>query len=136
MGTVSNDRSRPVVVKRMPERMTLPQARAFLREVQPFLNADRPQLVFDLSTVRQMDSAGVEMLLRCMDRAMHRDGDVKLAALSPQAAVVLELSRAARLFEIYDTSTDAARSFSCFLPNTLRRNTTLEPPAEEVNRAA
>jgi len=136
MGTVSNERSRPVVVKRMPERMTLPQARAFLREVQPFLNADRPQLVFDLSTVRQMDSAGVEMLLRCMDRAMHRDGDVKLAALSPQAAVVLELSRAARLFEIYGTSTDAARSFSCFLPNTLRRNTTLEPPAEEVNRAA
>ena len=136
MGTVSNERSRPVVVKRMPERMTLPQARAFLREMQPFLNADRPQLVFDLSTVRQMDSAGVEMLLRCMDRAMHRDGDVKLAALSPQAAVVLELSRAARLFEIYDTSTDAARSFSCFLPNTLRRNTTLEPPAEEVNRAA
>jgi len=136
MGTVSNERSRPVVVKRMPERMTLPQARAFLREVQPFLNADRPQLVFDLSTVRQMDSAGVEMLLRCMDRAMHRDGDVKLAALSPQAAVVLELSRAARLFEIYDTSTDAARSFSCFLPNTLRRSTALEPPAEEVNRAA
>ena len=136
MGTVSNERSRPVVVKRMPERMTLPQARAFLREMQPFLNADRPQLVFDLSTVRQMDSAGVEMLLRCMDRAMHRDGDVKLAALSPQAAVVLELSRAARLFEIYDTSTDAARSFSCFLPNTLRRSTTLEPPAEEVNRAA
>jgi len=136
MGTVSNERSRPVVVKRMPERMTLPQARAFLREVQPFLNADRPQLVFDLSTVRQMDSAGVEMLLRCMDRAMQRDGDVKLAALSPQSAVVLELSRAARLFEIYDTSTDAARSFSCFLPNTLRRNTTLEPPAEEVNRAA
>ena len=136
MGTVSNERSRPVVVKRMPERMTLPQARAFLHEVQPFLNADRPQLVFDLSTVRQMDSAGVEMLLRCMDRAMQRDGDVKLAALSPQSAVVLELSRAARLFEIYDTSTDAARSFSCFLPNTLRRSTTLEPPAEEVNRAA
>ena len=136
MGTVSNERSRPVVVKRMPERMTLPQARAFLREMQPFLNADRPQLVFDLSTVRQMDSAGVEMLLRCMDRAMQRDGDVKLAALSPQSAVVLELSRAARLFEIYDTSTDAARSFSCFLPNTLRRSTALEPPAEEVNRAA
>ena len=136
MGTVSNERSRPVVVKRMPERMTLPQARAFLHEVQPFLNADRPQLVFDLSTVRQMDSAGVEMLLRCMDRAMQRDGDVKLAALSPQSAVVLELSRAARLFEIYDTSTDAARSFSCFLPNTLRRSTALEPPAEEVNRAA
>src|SRR5262249_17436442 len=102
----------------------LPAARAFWREVQPFVNADRPQLVFDFSNVRQLDAAGVEVLLRCMNQAMKRDGDLKLAALSPQAAVVLELTRTDRLFEIYESSTDAARSFSCFLPNTLRR----QPP--------
>src|SRR5438067_3383049 len=98
MGTVSNERSRPVVVKRMPERMTLPQARAFLREVQPFLIAARPKLVFDLSTVRQMDFAGVGWLLRCLDCALRRDGDFKLGALSPQSAVVLELCCASSLF--------------------------------------
>jgi hypothetical protein len=55
---------------------------------------------------------------------------VKLAALSPQAAMVLELTRTERLFEIYENSTDAARSFSCFLPNTLQRQPrlTLVPP--------
>ncbi len=113
--------SRPVVVKRMPERVNGRTSRDFLRDVQPFLTTDRPQLVFDLSQVRQLDAAGVEMLLRCMSEAHKRDGDLKLAVLSPQAAVVLELTRAERLFEIYETSTDAVRSFSGFLPNAMRQ---------------
>jgi anti-sigma B factor antagonist len=113
--------SRPVVVKRMPERLNSRTAREFLRDVRPFLAADRPQLVFDLSLVAQIDAAGVEMLLRCMSEAHKRDGDVKLASLSDQAAVVLELTRTERLFEIYETSTEAARSFSGFLPNAMRQ---------------
>jgi|SRR5579864_1047940 len=121
METNKKDRSRPVVVKRMPERMDLPNSRRFLSEVQPLLNADRPQVVFDLSSVRRLDAAGVETLLKCMNLAMRRDGDVKLAALSAESAVVLELTRADRLFEIYESSTDAARSFTYFLPNTLRQ---------------
>ena len=47
--------SRPVVVKRMPERVNSRVAREFLRDVQPFLTTDRPQIVFDLSQVRQLD---------------------------------------------------------------------------------
>ena len=113
--------SRPVVVKRMSERVNSRTARDFLRDVRPFLIVDRPQIVFDLSQVRQLDSAGVEMLLRCMSEAHKRDGDVKLASLSDQSAVVLELTRTERLFEIFETSTDAVRSFSGFLPNAMRQ---------------
>ncbi len=81
-----------------------------------------------------MDAAGVDMLLQCMAQAMKRDGDVKLASVSPQAAVILELTRTDRLFEIYETSTDAARSFSGFLPNAMKhlaekRIADKEPPA-------
>ncbi|HYX51878.1 MAG TPA: STAS domain-containing protein [Candidatus Limnocylindrales bacterium] len=113
--------SRPVVVKRMPERVNGRTARDFLRDVRPFLVVDRPQIVFDLSQVKQLDSAGVEMLLRCMSEAHKRDGDVKLASLSDQSAVILELTRTERLFEVYETSTDAVRSFSGFLPNAMRQ---------------
>jgi anti-anti-sigma factor len=116
--------SRPVVVKRMPEVMNSAGARKFLAEVEPLFGVDRPQVVFDFSQVRQLDVAGVEVLLQCMKRIIKRDGDLKFAALSPQAAVVLELTRTDRLFEIYQTSTDAAKSFSSFLPNTLRRQET------------
>ncbi|HTV64361.1 MAG TPA: STAS domain-containing protein [Bryocella sp.] len=120
--------SRPVVVKRMPERMNLKQARKFWKEVQPFLNSDRPQVVFDMSQVRHLDAAGIDMLLDCMREAVKRDGDLKLAALSAQSAVVLELTRTGRLFEIYETSTAAVKSFSCFLPNALRQ---LEPQVSQ-----
>jgi len=112
--------SRPVVVKRMPERIDQREARKFFADVQPFLTADRPQLVFDLSQVRQLDSAGVEMLLQCVSEVMKRDGDLKLASLSHQATMVLELTRTDRLFEIYQNSTEAARSFSGFLPNAMQ----------------
>jgi len=129
--------SRPVVVKRMPEKMNLKQARKFLKEVEPFLVSDRPQIVFDMSQVRQIDAAGIDVLLRCMRAAARHDGDLKLASLSPQAAVVLELTRAGRLFEIYETSTAAAKSFSCFLPNAIKQlyeqplDTVLQMPAPE-----
>src|SRR5262249_44281831 len=126
--------SRPVIVKRLPGRMNLREAKSFFREMQPILRIDRPQVVFDLSQVRQMDAAGVDILLQCMSEAMKRDGDVKLAAVSPQATVILELPRTDRLFEIYNNSTEAARSFSGFLPNAMRQASrdaaaSEEPPA-------
>jgi anti-sigma B factor antagonist len=126
--------SRPVVVKRMPERLNARTSREFLRDVQPFLITDRPQLVFDMSQVKQVDAAGVEMLLRCMSEAHKRDGDLKLATISPDAAVVLELTRTERLFEIYETSTDAVRSFSGFLPNAMKQHLLhhKRPPAPAV----
>lgn len=124
--------SRPVVVKRMPERVNTRTAREFLRDVRPFLTTDRPQLVFDLSQVTLLDAAGVEMLLRCMSEAHKRDGDLKLASPSQQAAVVLELTRTERLFEIYDTSTDAVRSFSGFLPNAMRQQLLHKRPSSPV----
>jgi anti-sigma B factor antagonist len=100
------------------------------------LKSDRPQLVFDLSQVKQLDSAGVDVLLHCMTEATRRDGDLKLAALSPESAIILEITRTARLFEIYDTSTDAARSFTSFLPNFVRNQLNRHTPAEEEHLAA
>ncbi len=114
--------SRPVVVKRIPERLNARSVKRFLQEVQPFLRSDRPQLVFDLSQVRQLDAAGVDMLLHCLSESTKRDGDVKLSSLSPQAAVVLEMTRTERLFEIYRNSTDAVRSYSSFLPNAIKHS--------------
>ena len=128
--------SRPVVVKRMPDRMNHRQAQVFLREVQPFLVCDRPQVVFDLSQVRQLDAAGIDMLLHCMSEVMKRDGDLKLAALSPQAATVLELTRTDRLFEVYETSSDAVRSFTYFLPNAMRPIPSLAFPLTGVGTTA
>lgn len=112
--------TRPVVVKHVPERLNLKQSRAFWQEIRPIVTSDRPQIVFDMGLVKHLDAAGVDMLLQCMAEVMKRDGDLKLAAVSPEAFVILELTRTDRFFEIYDSSADAVKSFSRFLPDAMR----------------
>jgi anti-anti-sigma factor len=75
------------------------------------MNVDRPSIVFDCSKVSQMDGSAITLLLSCLEEAMKRNGDVKLAGISAEAKAMLELSAADRLFEIYDTAAEAASSF-------------------------
>jgi anti-anti-sigma factor len=89
-------------------------SRAFFREVESCLNADRPRVVLDCSKVQQLDSAGILVLLRCLEEVMKRNGDVKLAAIPPAAAAILELARVDHLFEAFDSTADAVNSFSQF----------------------
>jgi len=116
---------RNVTVKALPEDVTLRRAHQFFNEVQPLLRGDRPCLVFDFSDVRRLDSAGVEMLLRCMEEAMKRNGDLKLASV----AVILELTRVDRLFEIFENSADAVESFYRFPVPTMQRSASSIRPA-------
>jgi anti-sigma B factor antagonist len=116
---------RAVVVKRLPENVSLNHVQQLFREVIPLLEEDYPRLVFDFSEVRQLDSAGIELLLRCTEEAMKRNGDVKLAAISPPVAVVLELTRVDRLFEIFETPSDAVESFHRFPVQAFRQTASL-----------
>jgi anti-sigma B factor antagonist len=105
---------RPVVVKQLPEKLSVEQGRMFFLEVEPCLKADRPRMVLDCSQVRQLDSAGIQMLLHCLEEAMKRNGDVKLAAVPPAAARILELTKVDSLFEAFDSPAEAVNSFYQF----------------------
>jgi anti-sigma B factor antagonist len=105
---------RPVVVKQLPERLSVAQSRLFFFEVEPWLTADRPRVVLDCSRVRELDSAGIQVLLHCLEEAMKRNGDVKLAAIPPAAAEILELTKVDSLFEAFDSIRDAVNSFHQF----------------------
>lgn len=96
--------------------LKLGQVQNFLRDVTPLLTADRPRIVFDFSQVCQIDSAGVDLLLYCVEQTMKRNGDLKLAAVPPASAVILELTQVDRLFEIFDTVAEAEDSFYRFSP--------------------
>ena len=104
----------PVIVMELPEQLSQAEVRSFLAGLQPLLETDRPCIVLDCSKVQNIDSSGIEMLLHCLDEAMKRDGDLKLAAVSPASAIILELMRVDRLFEVFENSDAAARSFHAF----------------------
>ena len=103
--------SGPVVVMQIPETLNVREVHNFMQELGPLLESNRPRIVLDCSQVRSMEGAGIEMLLCCLEEVLKRDGDLKLAALSPEAEVILELMRVARVFETFQTCEDAVRSF-------------------------
>jgi len=105
---------RPVHVQELPRALTQENADIFFEVVEPFLKANKPYLVFDFSKVARLDGAGVEVLLNCTQEVMKRNGDLKLAAVSPESAVILELTRVDRLFEIFETTSEAVESFYRF----------------------
>lgn len=102
---------RTVAVKQLPEVKGPKQEQMFLREMQNCMNADRPWIVLDCSSLRQMDKSAVYLVLCCLEEAMKRNGDVKLACLPPNAETLLNATGAGRIFDIYDTTAGAVSSF-------------------------
>ena len=76
---------RAVTVHEVPEKVTAATERKFLRDLQQYVETERPRLVLDCSKVRQMDNNTIHLLLCCLEEAMKRNGDVKLGAV-PQIA--------------------------------------------------
>jgi anti-sigma B factor antagonist len=100
------------MVIKLPEHVGAKEARTFMRALQPELRRDRPRVVVDMSAVKDIDTPALDMLLECMSIIARRDGAVKLAGISPEAATVLELTRMNQIFEMFPTVSEAASSFS------------------------
>jgi anti-sigma B factor antagonist len=108
--------SGPIVVIQLPEALNAREVHQFTEELGPLLDTSRPRIVFDGSQIRSIDSAGVEFLLHSLEEALKRDGDLKLAALSREAEVMLEMTRVARVFETFESCDEAVRSFNVVVP--------------------
>src|SRR5437763_5412852 len=94
------------VVMKLPHRVDAREARTLLRELKE-LPIEEPCVVVDLSAVRHMDSAALDVLLGCMVEVARRDGAMRLGGISPEAATVLELTRMDQVFDMFPTATDA-----------------------------
>lgn len=70
------------------------------------------RMVLDFSSVDFMDSSGLGVLVASARRLRAQKGDIKLACLAGKVRRVFELTRADRLFDIYDDPEAAVRSFA------------------------
>jgi anti-sigma B factor antagonist len=104
-------RERVVTVRHFPETLSDRQISDFFSEIKRCLDVDRPCLVLDCSQLSQMDKHIVLLLLDCLEEAMKRNGDVRLAGVSPQARAALKATHADALFILSETVADAIASF-------------------------
>jgi len=129
-------RQRIVMLMQLPEVLDAKQGRVFIRELTRYLDVERPRIVLDCSNLRRMNRSALETLLCCLEEAMKRNGDVKLAALSQEAKLILEHTGVDRLFRIFDTTTDAVNSFQSPVTYTVSQSTVPEVVPQTVRDAA
>jgi len=111
----------PVAVRQLPENSGAKNTRISFRELESCFTVDRPRVVLDCSKLTQLDSAGLRILLRCLEEAMMRNGDVKLSAISSEAATILRITRIDCLFEVFENTDDAVGSFDQLAVDALQR---------------
>lgn len=103
--------SETVTVIEVPARLNHGGTKAFLGQLQPLLQSEGVRIVLDYAHVRYVDSTGLEALSRCVQEALRRNSDLKLAAVLPASRVILEFIRADHLFETFESMEEAMQSF-------------------------
>jgi len=99
-----------VIMIKLPEAFGGKEARRLGRELKNRMS-NAPRIVVDFSRVREMDLAGLEGLLDCMETVAKNDGALQLGEMSPEAAIFLELTRMDQLFNRFPVF-DASASFT------------------------
>ncbi len=99
----------PVTVMQLPDLSDPSAHRSFLREVKKFMDSSRqPRLIVDLSTVGQIAPESIDLLLECVDQAERSDGEVSVAGASRETEVILELTQATSVLNIFPSVLEAA----------------------------
>ncbi len=86
-------------------------AEDFKHDIAPTLEANT-RLVFDLSALQFVDSAGLGALLSCLRRVSAAGGDLKLCGMTRNVRATFEIARLHRIFDIFPTREEAVRAFA------------------------
>ncbi|MCI0467287.1 MAG: STAS domain-containing protein [Beijerinckiaceae bacterium] len=82
----------------------------FKSTIAPVLKA-HSRVVFDLSQIRFIDSSGLGAFLSCLRQLSTKGGELKLCGMSKQVYQTFELVRMHRIFDIYNTMSEAVQAF-------------------------
>jgi anti-sigma B factor antagonist len=102
-----------VTVLRLSGRLELEDGDLLFRDyVNRLIAEDRVKIVLDLSDVTRIDSAGLGMLVSKYLSARKNGGTIKLLNLTQHSDHLMDITRLASIFEIFDEEEAALRSFS------------------------
>ena len=64
-------------------------------------------VILDLEAMDALDSTGLGSLVGALNMVIERGGDIRIAALQKRPRIVFEITRSYRVFDIFDTVTEA-----------------------------
>jgi anti-anti-sigma regulatory factor len=102
---------RSVAVRKLPEQISGARREEVYKDLESCINVDRPAVVLDCSLLRNLDGAAIHLLLCCLEEAMKRNGDIRLAALHPEVKTALAKVEVDSLFQAFEDVSEAVESF-------------------------
>jgi anti-sigma B factor antagonist len=110
--TINTEQVEGVLILHLQEEaLDASNAKEFKSKVATFI-APGTQLIFDLSSLKFVDSSGLGALLSCLRQLNSSGGALKLCAMVKPVRALFELVRMHRVFEIFNTREEAIRSFN------------------------
>ena len=93
-------------------RVVFGEEAAALRETVKGALAQNKNIVLNLKNVTYIDSGGLGTLVGLFTSAQHNQGHIKLASLAPRVDQLLQVTKLATVFELYNSEEDAITSFA------------------------
>jgi len=104
-------KKRAVNILQLPGQISSSSHAETLRRLKLAVQSGHPRFVLDCSQIEVMGMKEVQFLLCCLEEVMKHNGDVRLAAVTPEARAVLQNAGISRLFEIYGSTESAIHSY-------------------------
>lgn len=70
------------------------------------------RIIIDLSRVSFIDSTGLGVLVGALKKAISRNGDIRLVSPTEEVRMLMEITRADRVFLVYPSQELALKSYS------------------------
>jgi anti-sigma B factor antagonist len=110
---IVEERAGDVAILRMAGRLELDDGDIVFRDcVDRLVAQGQTKILLDLKGVDRIDSAGMGMLVSKYLSTRKRGGTIKLLHLTRHSDHVLDITRLATIFEIFDDEADAVASFA------------------------
>jgi len=71
-----------------------------------------PNVLFDLSQMTHIDSSGLGVLVRILQKCKEAGGACRIACLQPHPRIVFDITKVHRVIEIFDTVEEALQAFA------------------------
>lgn len=101
-----------IVIEIKGKLMGGPEAAEFHDLLQETIDADKKNIVIDMSDVKYVNSSGIGILIRGYTTMRNAGGDMKLSAISDKVNGVLSITKLDQIFEYFPTPEEAASSYS------------------------
>ncbi len=92
-------------------RLDAASVKGFKETVTSLVKKEICNIVVDMKDVVFIDSSGLGSLVSCLRIVNSEGGDIRLSSLQNQIRALLELTRMHRVFQIFDDTDTAIKSF-------------------------